>query len=462
MSEMAEEHKVFAEACAGAGLLHDPEKIPYQERVAGALAGPYYGFVMRDNLSAATKLVQAGESRLPIHSLPHAMGSLALLLGESEADYTDSGFPVPDKETWEAHIGNVRQGQVVLLPEAFWTTEAFGRQQVERANAVFGSGQHGDDEQILVDEERLLAALNYQLYFKPDTMAGAARVLSESPEIAASSEEVGGMPHLSVSNWTIGEVAQHVYEQMSQQPRGTLHIVDVGSESGATLSAIVNRLGVAQSGGMALGAGRLSLAGLETTPVFFDQLRDDFLPAAEAQLKSLDIPDSRFVPLREFYRDPSLEGGTLSVVEGDAVQAIEAMDMSQLGPEDVVMLTANYSFHRLPARRKLRALLKLAEAPNSILAIGDLRRNGSVVNRGYFNLSNNGPLNAGNLGLESYMAKSGYSVHTVGVNNPGPAYIHQPLRERLANELENDAFVAVAHQGKKAAQLLEPWPTEAA
>lgn len=432
--------EAFHQACADRGLPVTPVLL---ERTTAAAGDEHYGFVMQDNLGAATNLLERGGDPLPLEEVPAAMGTLATLLSASGEEYRRY-HKTPAPNTWAKHVARVRAGKIALLPPTFWMTPWRGRLQAERANRALDVATTG--------VEHVLAALNYELYFRPETMAGAARTLARSPEIVATSKELEAMPHLSVANWTLGQTVQHVFEGMARQPKGKLEVVDMCSGTGATLAAITNRLSIASGQGYSLGPDRLAILGFEATPAFFEQLGADFLPNAQDQLQTLGITERTLVPAEEF--DHTAQPGEMTLVEGDVVKEVEKVDFSGLSAEDMVVATANYGFHRLSARRKSAVIKNLATAPNSVICIGDLRQNGSAVNRGYFNLANNGPLNAGNINLETHMQRHGYRTYTIGVEGFDPAFIEPALRARLASELENDGFVTIAVKGQKAFDLI--------
>lgn len=404
----------------------------------------HFGFVFQDNLVAATRLIKEGGNHLPLEDLPVAMGSLAILLRVSGHSYRSQSL-LPDDNTWNEHVQAVREGRIELLQDqAWWMTPRRSRAQAQRADKELGRVGRG--------VEQILAALNYEIYFRPQTMAGHARILAESPEIAATEKGLAEMPHLSVTNWSIGQGVQHVYEQMAQQSRGNLYLLDMCSGTAATLAASVNRLSVAQSDGVDMGDNRLGVLGFEATPAFFEQMRVDFLPTAQPKLDKLGVKKTDLTDTDHFHHQPRT--GEITLVEGDVVEAIEGLDFSEISPDDVVVATANYGFHRLPAARKVEIMKSLSRAENSIMLVGDLRQNGSAVNRGYFNLANNGPLNAGNIDLEMHMRLRGYEARTVGVKGFEPNYVAPILRSRLAQELHNDGFVTIAAKGQRAAELV--------
>jgi hypothetical protein len=440
MSSAIELGDAFAEACHDAGFApHDPVRTG----VEMTLRDPHFGYVMEDNLRAATKVVQG---RRADEAMPIAMGTLAHLLGLAGENYRRHD-QLPSYEMWEEHVENVRDGQVEisLLPR-FWSTPEDGQAQV-------GAADHFLSLYPQPRVQQQLAEINYQLYFNRQTMAGADKTLDITPDAAAAVASVEGMPHLTVANWALGQLAQRVYERMSRNGRGNLHIVDMGSGTGATMAAIMNRLHVAQERGSELAPERLSVTGIETAPAFFRELLTKFPLGTLALRSELGLDSVRgTVGTSDLLAQP--ETGLVRLVKGDIGETIEAMDFAGLPPHDVVLAIGNYALHCIPASTKDRMIGKLAQAPNLILGIGDLTSNSSVINRGYFNLSNNGPLNAGNIGLQYRLAHAGFLTSTVGYMGYRPDYIDESLTERLAKELTNDGFVTVATHGRRAEELL--------
>ncbi|HEX5744297.1 MAG TPA: hypothetical protein VFX84_02490 [Candidatus Saccharimonadales bacterium] len=439
------EAEAFHDACTDAGLQVFGNDYG---QILDAAEGPHFGFIMRDNLGAATELIHENRDDLPVEETLPAMVGLAWLLERAGLEYYDRGWgtaPKPDSAEWRRHVENVRAGRIETVAPQFWMTAEAGRNQVTRADRHLNGENPG--------VEPILAALNYSLYFKPGTMAGAARTLSRSPEEVAAVEELEAMPHLTVSNWAIGETVQHVYEAMAaRSDAGRLHIIDMCSGTGATPAAIVNRLGVAQERGHGLDGDRLGIMSFETTPVFYDQLRTDYLPGARPHLEGLGVKEFETARLADFHNQPRT--GTISLVAGDIVEGIVKLDMSEVTKDDVLVATANYGFHRLPSQRKDEIVQKLSAAENSVIVVGDLRQNGSAVNRGYFNMSNNGPLNTGNLWLEDMLGMAGYVTRTIGHEGYEPDFVDAALRDRLHEQLDDDGFVTIAVKGPKANELL--------
>lgn len=91
--------------------------------------------------------------------------------------------------------------------------------------------------------------------------------------------------------------------------------------------------------------------------------------------------------------------------------------------------------------------------PNIIFIIGDLAQNTSPINRRYFNLAANGPLNAGNRSLTHNFERFGYSV--VDLDRFRPAALDPRLARRLAHDHKyEDGHLWIAHRGRNAYEAL--------
>src|SRR4051812_4574214 len=109
MSEIAPQLQ-FSEVCTST----DVEITPHHEGlISSALRDEHYGFVMVDNLRAATALLKEGKSNLPLEVMPKAMSTLAVLLRESGVYYRQTDTP-PAEADWSKHIRRVRQGEIEL------------------------------------------------------------------------------------------------------------------------------------------------------------------------------------------------------------------------------------------------------------------------------------------------------------------------------------------------------------
>ncbi len=436
----SESLRAFTETAHDAGIATDKTQ---QALITYALRDIHLGFVMEDNLATAGDLIRNRSTPLPVDVLPEALTDLAVCLSNTGSMYREQTYPV-DEATWDNHVTNVREGNVVLIPSRrLWTTVRLGKLQVEHADQILTDAQPGVEE--------MLAVLNYETYFRGNTMAGPAKQLVTTPEEAAQSKDVAGMPHLVATNWAIAQTVQHIFEQFSAERTGKMHLVDMCSGTGATLAAIFNRMDIAHAKGLGVEPERLSAIGIEATPSFIEQMEIEFMPLARQWFKNLGFKSAE---IAELGGEPILpKSSEFQLIEGDVVKAFERLDLSDVSREDVVVATVNYGWHRIPLKKKREILDKLVVADNVILIVGDLRKNGSNVNRGYFNLSNNGPLNAGNIGLEEAMHAHNFITGTVG-RDYKPGFIYPVLRAKLEKDLHDDGFLTVAVRGPKALDLI--------
>ncbi|HSX46154.1 MAG TPA: hypothetical protein VLG27_04100 [Candidatus Saccharimonadia bacterium] len=410
-------------------------------RAQGAVADPHFGPIMADNLATANHLLREGTPGLNLDVLPAAVGNLATLLISTSVYYVNSSrAPASDSETWQKHLKNVGDGKIELLPKENWMLTDDALDQVERADRLFRNARRG--------VQALLAAINYER-FTDETMADAKRILATSPEGAAESQGLEAMPHLTVSNWAIAQINRHIYNRMSEQPRGELHIIEPGPGTGATSAAVTKTLAMAEGH---LGRNRLSMLGIEATPSFSENLRKNFFPLVNGYLHllGLDIPEMKVAT----EEGQQVEPGTFRIVQGDLVDEILKLDFSELGPEDVVVFNANYVMHRIPSNHKKWIWDKLATAPNCIILMGDLDKNASDFNLGYYNESTNGPLNTGNNGQTRSLEEAGFNVARLGSYRSIDRYVHPALVNRARLLVVKDGTTRIAFRGQKAHQHL--------
>lgn len=170
---------------------------------------------------------------------------------------------VLNEEQLRRHQANVLNGTIALVPAETAVSNEASIRQVTTTDQ-FLSLQPSEVQAVL-------SALNYGAFFRPQTMASATRTLarSEIDELLSSLDSTQeAMPHLSVSNWAIGQTLAGIYQYVAQSNGLKLRHFDIGSGHGATIAAIFNCIGN-------LGIDRkpqMASTVFETTPEFYQEL----------------------------------------------------------------------------------------------------------------------------------------------------------------------------------------------
>lgn len=411
-----------------------PQQPDLQRELEAGLATRVYGPFLERMIDYGRASILHGT--LDTESAVNALVIASRLYQAADQDYATQDRVLTDEEL-EAHQANVLEGKIVLIPEEAQVSYQNSVRQVERADNAFYD--------LPSSVQAALADINYGAFFKPQTMASAKRTL-DNREIAKLLETGGqeAMPHLTVTNWAIGQTLAGIYERAATLQVPRIRIFDVGSGQGATIAAVTNSIAKVESSYKPL----LSITGLETTRGFYGDLaafaEND--PAA----KSLGLEPVRYDPNSgESISEP----GKLTLVKSDAVSALKGVDMLP-DSDNLTIVTANYSFHRLGRREKMEILDTLGHVPNIIFVVGDLAMNASPVNRKYFNLGVNGPLNAGNLYLDGTFQSFGYDV--LNLDDLKPKSLDSRIAKRLSDDDKNkDGHLWVAHRGALAAAALD-------
>src|SRR3990167_2635368 len=133
-----------------------------------------------------------------------------------------------------AHQGNVLSGKIVLVDPEMEMNETNRLSQLTRANEALSK--------LPPEIQAIIAELNYEVFFRPQTMAGGAetRGRNELDTLLASlGKDQNAMPHLTLTNWAIGDIAEGVYSSTGVRK---LDIIDTGSGPGGTIATITDRL----------------------------------------------------------------------------------------------------------------------------------------------------------------------------------------------------------------------------
>jgi hypothetical protein len=261
------------------------------------------------------------------------------------------------------------------------------------------------------------------------------------------------MPHLVISNIAIGEaVAATVIE--ASKNHLPVQIIDLGSGSGATLGGIV--LGLDKAREMNAHVKNTSIVGIEGTVPMFNQL-DDFSGVAVERLNEISEGDTFS---KRHVKNPEWEMTTpneLLLICGDIPTALQAIDLTSTQSDGLTIITANYSWHRLPTMVKDRMIKTItSKSKNTIFLIADLVENGSEVNRRYFNFRDNGLLNCGNMHLRPFLRASGVSVAELN-SDTAPQSMNPALTQKIGEGVTSDAIFYVAAKGGLAKRIVENW-----
>lgn len=264
------------------------------------------------------------------------------------------------------------------------------------------------------------------------------------------------MPHLQRTNLALAQFVGGIAKNMHKD--GRLVVIDCGSGSGGTLAPTIKELSETADGR------DVSVFSVEPNPDYAQGLKA-FAPKF---MKSLQKIDPEFELVTSDTDIQAERSSTLSLVETDIVRAIDSLDLSSLGKKDVVAVLNNYVWHRLPSNVKghilgqMREKVLLAEeakgeAPAIIVGKADLDENASdPVNRRYFNFGNNGPLNAGNIGIKGLFEFWDFSVMKLGDRDGRvPKSINPALAQAIIKEAANDGHFRIGYYGKEAERLVK-------
>jgi hypothetical protein len=408
-----------------------PATLTQQRRIASSFEedvfGPYMvAMAQHGRRRLATKLTRP-------ETLTGALDVMAGLYQQAAEDYGPVFLKLSSAQLWE-HQQNVLHGRIVPLPERAWVTAEQGGCQAERANrALAGVGP-------LVRME--IVALNYGAVFTNDTMANASLTLHRNDirELTTTSS-VEAMPHLTVANYGIGQsVATFVNNAMSMGRKA--RIIEIGSGPGGTLAAVIDSI---CQDAPTIGPSNLSIIALEATPEFYEQLTTFAKSDDGARRLNLSVACAN-AQGAEIGR-----AGTLTAVYGDALEAIR--NAIWVNDDDAInVVTANYSLHRMPMNAKREMFGLLRRLPHVALLIGDLWDNSSELNRKYFDLAVNGPLNPGNVGLMEVLRSNAF--HVIDSSHQIPAGVN-PILSRRLDAPERDAHFTVGASSSLALSALD-------
>ncbi len=350
------------------------------------------------------------------------------------------------------HQANVLAGIIKPVPNEAATSVKQGQAMARTADYYIGD----HDPHI----QAVLAEINYGSTFTPKTMAGA-QLTQERSNIETLLSTIGknpeAMPHVTLTNWVIGEIAAGIYQAAARlRPPQRLRYFDLGSGSGGTAAAttacLANVVNIPRKPPLAYTA-------IETTLELYDELRT-FSREDEA-IKTLDLHSFPYNPkgklsISEFGMFTSVKADVLSSLNSFLTRNIERT-ADRIADYDTLIVTVNYAGHRF-GTRKWEGIIELFRyVPNVIFLICDLFENISAINRLFFNLSANGPLNPGNINLETSFKHKGFNI--IDLDKEQPASLDRRLAERLRWTSEHDdQGLVIACKGRLALDALNLVP----
>lgn len=342
-------------------------------------------------------------------------------------------------DTLTSHQKNVLNGDIVLVAPEAEMNEENRLAQLRESNEAFS--------ELPPKIQAVIAELNYEGFFHPQTMAGGpqTRDRNELDKLLASlGTEQDAMPHLTLTNWTIGQITGGIY---SSNEVSKLIIIDTGSGPGGTVAAITDRLLNTKNSNNTKG---LAITCVETSQGFYDQIKlftesDSVIADLGLEVKSLGSEGLENIS----------ETSSLTTVKSDVLSALKRFDLTSLGPDDIMLITGNYSWHRLDQRTKQKIMDLFTNVPDVVFLLGDFAYHGNPVAKRYFCLGANGPLNVGNIGLNEQFAKSGYSL--VDLKHQKPASLDERIVGQIVHDDQDpdiDGHLWIAYKGESAKQAL--------
>lgn len=342
---------------------------------------------------------------------------------------------------------DVSQGVIRLMPFIFRMGPYTGQGQVHFANEEFG--------RLSPEVQRFLAEANYSA-FTGRTMKSGADLLQD-PDLGnlVQWSERGvqeGMPHLTLSNMAMGQIFSALLQKLERIKSTTpITLIDMGSGTGATLAALTLGMENATASGFNPEKHPLSVVGIDGTRSFFEQLKRIGVVARQRLEKS----GFKFQHgINESAQGVQVERGDFRLMYGDILENLKALQLSPEMKQGVVVLTANYVWHRLPSPIKAAILDHIAKNfPDAYVFIADLRQNCSAVNLGYFNFRDNGLLNCGNVDIEALLRRHGFNITPLN-EQTAPRTMSLEFASRIGAGTTSDSFFYIASHGPRAKEWM--------
>ncbi|HMS24486.1 MAG TPA: hypothetical protein PKB15_02155 [Acidimicrobiia bacterium] len=375
-----------------------------------------YGPYLSRMCMCARDQIEAG--RLDAHASAKGLGIASTLYQVSNRSYLAQELHISGDALVE-HQKAILAGELHRVDPQFAMTVPNAIHQVITADLAFCGDT--DDRGY----QGAVAAANYGAIFRDQTMTSGVgiteRLRANSPA-TWENDSYTAMSHLDISNANIAQTLEGIllYASLRTPQRARVRIFDVGSGHGATDAAFIQTIKLR---GRITNMPEVAITCLEQTPHFYDDLVEFTQGPDGARVLGLE-------PIQVSVNGGHLsQFGALATVFGNAPTALAGLDISHMGGKDeIIVVTANYSFHRLASDKKREIIEKFSQMENVIFLVGDLKQNISWINLESFDIAANGPPNTGNRKTTELFSRS-YGV--IDLAEAIPCGIDSRIAERL-------------------------------
>jgi hypothetical protein len=350
---------------------------------------------------------------------------------------------LPD-DALKTHQENVLDGTSKLIDPKYATSKRLVRKMNIRANRAL--------EKADPATRKALTELDYESLFRGGGIDPAeinTRLLLGDLDKTLQIDR-----HSTVCNIAIGPMVARVREFLASQDNpGDMRFIDIGSGRGLTLASIAISILQLENHSP---QPEISITSLETNSQFYKKLTEVVNSDQDISALGLEVVSRDRESVGKFS-----EFGKLITINTDAATAIQNADMSEwMSPNDITVVTANYSFHCIPQSEKTAIMEKLSELPNVILLLGDSEANTSAHWRQHDGFASYMPFDTGNQKLAKEIVRSGYNL--VDLNKMRPAAMHERMRKRqIREQKENSQRMWIAYKGDLAEKALGLVPVAA-
>ncbi len=387
------------------------------------IATRVYGPIFSGMVEYGADLVRAGN--LDPHAAAKGLEIAGILYTVANGRYLSQEHHLSG-EALTRHQEEVLRGNLTLIDERVAVSRENSIMQVIEADAAYRGDR--DDRGY----QGAVAASNYGLIFEQQTMTSGAgiteRLRANSPT-TWQTISYSGMTHLDASNAHIAQTLEGIclYASIRTPQKARVRIIDIGSGHGATVAAIIQTI---KMRGNIDTMPEIAMTCLEQTPHFYDQLAQYTQGPDGAIALDLDAVEAHS------NDEDFSQFGALTTMYSNAPGALRSLDIKSMdGNDEIVVLTANYVFHRLASDKKQEIMEKFSQLQNVVFLIGDLVEDTSVINRRHFNAAANGPQNTGNRSTTESFTRAGYEV--INIAQFQPCAIDPDLAQHLVPDSIN-------------------------